>query len=100
MLDNIQAVVRWIRNDYKAYPKRFCLEVTAWMISLCCSVTMAMTVPNPPLFPIYFFWIVGCCIYGWAAWTRKSFGILANYVMLAMIDVIGFTRMAIYYATN
>ena len=100
MRQEIVNVVNWIKSDFKAYPKRFCLEVTAWIISMSCSITMAMTVPNPPLFQIYFFWIVGCCIYGWAAWTRKSFGILANYVMLAFIDSIGFTRMVIHYATN
>lgn len=100
MLEDIREAITWIRNDFKTYPLRFCLEVTAWLISMCCSITMAITVPNPPLFIIYFFWIIGCTIYGWAAWTRKSFGILANYVMLAIIDSVGFTRMVIHYATN
>ena len=40
--------IRWIINDFKSYPFRFCIEFLAWCISIGCSITMAATVPNPP----------------------------------------------------
>jgi hypothetical protein len=32
-------------------------------------------------------------MYAWASWTRKSFGMLANYLLLTTIDTIGLVRM-------
>jgi len=40
-------------------------------------------------------WIVGCSMYGWAAYTRGSFGMLANYLLLVTIDSVGLVRMII-----
>jgi len=54
---------------------------------------MAATVPNPPLLVLYPVWITGCALYAWAAYTRKSFGMLANYILLTAIDTIGLFRM-------
>jgi hypothetical protein len=54
---------------------------------------MALTVPNPPLLGLYPIWISGCAMYTWAAYTRKSFGMLANYLLLVSIDTIGLIRM-------
>jgi hypothetical protein len=42
---------------------------------------------------LYILWIAGCAMYAWAALTRKSFGMLANYVLLTMIDTIGLMRL-------
>jgi hypothetical protein len=42
---------------------------------------------------MYPVWIGGCAMYAWAAFTRKSFGMLANYVLLTTIDSIGLIRM-------
>ena len=83
----------WIRNDYKTNPLRFFVEVLAWAVSIGCSITMAATVPNPPLVVLYPIWIAGCAMYAWAAWTRKSFGMLANYILLVTIDTVGLLRM-------
>ena len=85
----------WIRNDYKTYPLRFFVEVLAWAVSIGCSITMAVTVPNPPLLALYPIWIAGCAMYAWAAYTRKSFGMLANYILLTAIDTFGLARMLI-----
>lgn len=85
--------VEWIRNDFKSYPFRFCIELLAWLLSIGCSITMAATVPDPPLLVLYPIWIAGCAMYGWAAYTRKSFGMLANYLLLTTIDTIGLLRM-------
>jgi hypothetical protein len=83
----------WIRDDWKSNRIRFVVELVAWAISIGCSITMALTVPNPPLLILYPVWIAGCAMYGWASYTRKSFGMLANYVLLTTIDTIGLVRM-------
>ena len=83
----------WIRDDYRTNPLRFGMELLAWAISIGCSLTMAVTVPNPPLLMLYPVWIAGCAMYAWAAYTRKSFGMLANYVLLVTIDAVGLARM-------
>ena len=86
-------IVEWIRSDYKTNPFRFFIEVLAWAISIGCSITMATTVPNPPLIVLYPIWISGCAMYAWASWTRRSFGMLANYILLVSIDSFGLARM-------
>jgi hypothetical protein len=86
-------VFDWIHNDYKTNPFRFVVEVLAWAVSIGCSITMAATVPNPPLVVLYPIWISGCAMYAWASWTRKSFGMLANYILLVSIDTVGLLRM-------
>jgi hypothetical protein len=54
---------------------------------------MAITVPNPPLLTLYPIWIAGCGMYAWAAYSRKSFGMLINYILLTAIDTVGLLRM-------
>jgi hypothetical protein len=83
----------WIRDDFKSNRFRFSIELLAWAISIGCSITMAFTVPMPPLLTLYPIWIAGCAMYAWASWTRKSFGMLANYILLTSIDTIGLVRM-------
>jgi hypothetical protein len=83
----------WIRDDFRSHPWRFCVELFAWAVSIGCSITMALTVPDPPLLALYPIWISGCACYAWASWTRKSFGMLANYLLLVSIDSVGLVRM-------
>jgi hypothetical protein len=83
----------WIQDDFKSHRTRFLIELLAWAISIGCSITMALTVPNPPLLALYPVWITGCALYAWASWTRKSFGMLANYLLLTTIDSVGLARM-------
>ena len=83
----------WIRDDFKSNSFRFSVELVAWAISIGCAITMAATVPNPPLLILYPIWITGCALYAWAAFTRKSFGMLANYMLLVTIDSVGLIRM-------
>lgn len=85
--------IQWIKDDFKSHRIRFAVELLAWAISVGCALTMALTVPNPPLLAMYPIWILGCALYAWAAWTRKSFGMLANYLLLVTIDAIGLVRM-------
>jgi cellulose synthase/poly-beta-1,6-N-acetylglucosamine synthase-like glycosyltransferase len=95
LTDLFKPTFDWIRDDYRTSPIRFAAELLAWVISIGCSITMALTVPNPPLLVLYPAWITGCAIYAWAAYTRKSFGMLANYVLLTTIDTIGLLRMVL-----
>ena len=89
----IMDIYSWAKRDYQEWPFRFYIEVLAWVVSIGCSITMALTVPNPPLIFMYPVWIAGCCMYAWASWTRGSFGMLANYCLLVTIDIIGLARM-------
>jgi hypothetical protein len=93
MNDLLYNVFDWIRDDWKSGKVRFVVEVLAWAISIGCSITMALTVPNPPLLILYPIWIAGCAMYLWCAFTRKSFGMVANYLLLTTIDTIGLIRM-------
>jgi hypothetical protein len=93
MNDILVGIFGWIKDDYRTHPVRFGVELLAWAISIGCSLTMAVTVPNPPLIVLYPIWISGCALYAWAAYTRKSFGMLANYILLTTIDSVGLVRM-------
>lgn len=93
MIDILNDIFAWIKEDYKSSKLRFVLEVLAWALSIGCAVAMAVTVPNPPLIVLYPVWITGCAIYAGCAYSRRSFGMLANYLLLVTIDVIGLTRM-------
>jgi hypothetical protein len=93
--DFLKPTVDWIKDDYTTNPVRFVIELVAWAISIGCSLTMAATVPDPPLIVLYPMWITGCAMYAWAAYTRKSFGMLANYMLLVGIDAVGLIRMLV-----
>jgi hypothetical protein len=95
MLDIFGPTLQWIKDDWNSNPFRFVIELFAWAISIGCSITMAVTVPNPPLLLLYPVWISGCALYAWAAYTRKSFGMLANYILLTAIDTYGLIRMLV-----
>jgi len=95
MLDIFRPTFDWIRDDWASNKFRFVVELLAWAVSIGCSITMALTVPNPPLLALYPVWIAGCAMYAWAAYTRKSFGMLANYILLTAIDTFGLIRMVL-----
>jgi hypothetical protein len=91
--DIFRPTLEWIQNDWRSNKFRFIIEFIAWAISIGCSIVMAVTVPNPPLLVLYPIWICGCAMYAWAAHTRQSFGMLANYLLLVTIDTVGLIRM-------
>lgn len=86
-------IVTWIKNDWRSNNIRFAAELFAWALSIGCSIIMAATVPNPPLQTLYPLWIIGCSVYAWAAYSRRSFGMLLNYLLLVSIDTIGLIRL-------
>ena len=93
IIDLFRPTIEWIKDDFRSNRIRFAVELLAWAISIGCSITMAVTVPSPPLLALYPVWISGCALYAWASYTRKSFGMLANYMLLVTIDFIGLFRM-------
>lgn len=93
MIDIFLNTWDWIKSDFRSHKIRFTIEVVAWGFSVGCAITMALTVPNPPLLILYPVWIAGCALYAWAAYSRRSFGMLANYLLLTSIDSVGLARM-------
>ena len=92
MRDAVLGIVSWIKADFRVWPLRFVLEVLAWAGSIGCAITMALTLPNPPFLILYPIFILQCAIFAWASWTRKSFGMIGNYLLLISIDVAGYIR--------
>ncbi len=89
----VVSVYDWARRDFKEWPVRFVLEIAAWFMSIGTAVVMAATLPNPPFLILYPIFIIQCLIFCWAAWTRRSTGMVANYLLLVTIDSIGLIRL-------
>jgi hypothetical protein len=92
MNDHLLGIWDWIRNDFKSNRIRFCFEVVAWIVSIGCALTMAITVPEPPLKYLYIPWVASTAIYSGCAYSRGSFGMLANYLLLFIIDFTALVR--------
>lgn len=86
-------IFQWVKKDFRDWPLRFVLEVSAWFASIACSLIMAFTLPNPPFLLLYPMFIAQCAIFAWAAWSRKSFGMLGNYILLISIDTVALIRL-------
>lgn len=91
--NTISNIYNWAKGDFKEWPARFVLEITAWLMSLGCSLTLAAGATDPLFIWLYPIFITQCAIFGWAAWTRKSTGMVANYLLLVTIDLIGYIRL-------
>jgi hypothetical protein len=89
----IKNAIAWARTDYQEWPLRFILEITAWIMSIGCAIWMGATLPNPPFLILYPLFIIQCTIFGWAAWTRRSTGMLANYLLIVTIDTVALIRL-------
>jgi len=62
LIDAVSSILQWIKDDWASNRIRFIIEITAWAASIGCAITMAVTVPNPPLLILYPIWIAGCAI--------------------------------------
>lgn len=89
----IRGIYAWAKRDFQEWPTRFTLEITAWFMSLGCSLVLAAGATDPLFLYLYPIFITQCAIFGWAAWTRKSTGMVANYLLLVTIDCIGYIRL-------
>lgn len=87
------AAAKYIRNDWRSSPTRVVAEIFAWMCSVVSAIMFAITAPNIPIIPLYSIFIAGCVAAAWAAYTRGSFGLLANYFFLVLIDLVGLFKM-------
>jgi hypothetical protein len=94
--NTLNNVYNWARRDFQEWPLRFVLEISAWAMSIGCAITMAATLPNPPFLILYPLFITQCAIFAWAAWTRRSTGMLANYLLLVSIDTVGLARLLFF----
>jgi hypothetical protein len=95
MLAAIGNIYKWALADYATWPFRFVMELIAWAASIGCAVTMALTLPHPPFIILYPLFMSQCMIFGWAAWTRKSFGMVCNYTLMVTIDVFAYIRLVL-----
>ena len=93
MHEIFKPTIDWIRTDYHEHPLRFGLELLAWFMSISCTIWMGYTLPNPPFVYLYPLFIIQCAIFAWAAWTRGSTGMIANYLLISSIDIVAYTRM-------
>ena len=92
MNDILLNIWEWVNEDFKSNRIRFGLECLAWVLSVGCACTMALTVPNPPLKYLYIPWVTSTITYAWCAYSRGSFGMLANYGLLFLIDFTALIR--------
>lgn len=91
--DNVKATWDYILRDHESWPLRFWIEVAAWAMSIGAAILFALSVPNVPFIFYLTVTISSCAMYAWAAWTRGSVGMLANYLLLTIIDSVGLIRM-------
>ena len=84
----IHDIIDWIRRDYKVNRFRFIIEFTAWLMSIGCTILMAVTVPNPPFLLLYPLFIIQCSMLAWAAQSSNSTGMFANYMLIVIIDIV------------
>lgn len=92
MNNTLLNIWEWVREDFKSNRIRFCLEVVAWILSVGCALVMAITVPEPPLKYLYIPWVASTITYAGCAFSRGSFGMLANYLLLFLIDFTALVR--------
>ena len=59
------------------------------------NVMFAYTVPNVPFVVYLTITVLGCAMYAWAAWTRRSFGMIANYLLLVIVDGFGLLKVVL-----
>ena len=88
----IQNTLAWIQADWQSNPLRFIVEVWAWAFSIVAALLFAATVPDVPFVLYLCITVTNCALYAWAAWSRGSFGILANYLLLTAIDTVALVR--------
>jgi len=93
MIKPIENMWAWIQEDWKNNPLRFCLEVLCWLDSLVCAIILNATVPNLPFLVLYPLWVTGTLAYAWCAWSRGSFGMLATFLMIASMDIFGWSKV-------
>ena len=88
-------MLRWIQEDYRSHPVRFCVEVTGMISNLMASIVLMWYSPTPPMFWAYIFFLTASVLLMSAAFSRKSFGFTVMYLGYIIIDLIGFIKTII-----
>ena len=94
-MQTLKTTLEWIRADWRSNPIRFVVETWAWAFSIGAAVLFAATVPNVPFVLYLTVTVTNCALYAWASWSRGSFGLLANYLLLTTIDTIALIKAII-----
>lgn len=89
----VQNTLEWIQRDFKSHPVRFVAEWLAWLGTVSCALTMALTLPSPPFHITYPVWLCASTIFGLSAWSRGSFWMVVNYAILVTIDLVALVRL-------
>jgi hypothetical protein len=92
MNELLKPTIDWIVKDWRSNKIRFVVETIAWALSIGAAILFAVTVPNIPFVLYLAITVTSCGMYAWAAWTRRSFGMLANYMLLTGIDTVAFMK--------
>jgi hypothetical protein len=82
----------YIRQDWQSNPVRFTVEALCWFNNLGIALLVNLTVPDLPYMWLYPMWISCSAAYAWCAYTRKSSGMMATFIMFAVIDSLGFIK--------
>lgn len=92
-MHSARPILAWIQQDYRTNPWRFAVECWAWAFSIAAAVLFTATVPDLPFVPYLCITITNCALYAWASWSRGSFGLLANYLLLTALDTAALWRV-------
>lgn len=87
------AFKNYIISDWKQNPYRVIGEIYGWVVSGISSLIFALTVPDPPFLLLYPLWLSGLFVMIMCVKSRGSTGLLALYITLAVIDIVGFSRL-------
>lgn len=89
----MNSIIGFLYKDYQSWPFRFVIEIMAWAMSIGANILFALTVPDVPFMLYLTVTVTSCAMYAWAAWTRGSAGMLANYLLLTTIDSFALSRV-------
>lgn len=93
MISTIKNIWNYIQKDWQDHPVRFFLEVACWINNLLIAIIFNTTVPDLPFLLLYPMWVGGSLTYAWCAWSRGSFGMLATYLMITVMDTYGWSKV-------
>ena len=88
-------MLEFIKKDYNSNRMRFVIETLAWIMSIGANVLFAYTVPHVPFAVYLTITVTGCAMYAWSACSRRSFGMLANYLFLTGLDSFALAKVLV-----
>ena len=89
----LHKIVNFIKNDWKSNRIRLIGECVAMICNIGSAITLAVTIHNPNMYMVYGLFLIASLILIFCAYSRKSFGFMALYIMFVLIDGTGLTRL-------